>query len=285
MRVINIAKAEIGYLEKRSNAQLDDKTANAGNGNYTKYWRDLRPAFQGQAWCQCFADWCLVQAYGKDMALKMLGMTGFGDFYTPDYAENFKKRKAWFTDPAVGDFVYFKNATRIHHVGIVAEVTKGEITTIEGNTSGGSAVIANGGAVCMKTYARTNPNIAGYGRPDYSLIEPMDVTAFVDRMYRYVLGREADAEGRSNWITALNGGMTGGQLAHGFLFSKEFLATPHTVDDLIAILYRAFFDRVPDAGGLDTWRGVLMDAYTAVFDGFANSAEFKALCKTYGIKP
>lgn len=43
--LIATAKAEIGYLEKRSNANLDDKTANAGSGNYTKYWRDIQPSF------------------------------------------------------------------------------------------------------------------------------------------------------------------------------------------------------------------------------------------------
>ena len=35
-KVISIALAEVGYLEKASNADLDDKTANAGNKNYTK---------------------------------------------------------------------------------------------------------------------------------------------------------------------------------------------------------------------------------------------------------
>ena len=39
--VIKTAIAEIGYKEKRTNAQLDDKTANAGGGNYTKYARDF----------------------------------------------------------------------------------------------------------------------------------------------------------------------------------------------------------------------------------------------------
>ena len=32
---------QVGYLEKRSNANLDSKTANAGYGNYTKYSRDV----------------------------------------------------------------------------------------------------------------------------------------------------------------------------------------------------------------------------------------------------
>ena len=34
--VIGIAEEEIGYLEKKSNRQLDSKTANAGSGNSAK---------------------------------------------------------------------------------------------------------------------------------------------------------------------------------------------------------------------------------------------------------
>lgn len=41
-KVITIALAEVGYLEKASNAQLDDKTANAGKKNFTKYARDMK---------------------------------------------------------------------------------------------------------------------------------------------------------------------------------------------------------------------------------------------------
>lgn len=47
-KLLNVAKNEIGYLEKRSNIQLDSKTANAGSSNYTKYARDLYPSLQGQ---------------------------------------------------------------------------------------------------------------------------------------------------------------------------------------------------------------------------------------------
>ena len=36
-KVIKIAMAEVGYLEKGSNSNLDSKTGNAGYKNYTKY--------------------------------------------------------------------------------------------------------------------------------------------------------------------------------------------------------------------------------------------------------
>ena len=40
-KVLQIAAGEIGYKEKKSNSQLDNKTANAGSANYTKYARDF----------------------------------------------------------------------------------------------------------------------------------------------------------------------------------------------------------------------------------------------------
>ena len=78
-RVLQVARAEIGYREKRSNASLDDPAANAGGGNFTKYARDLDriPGFyngpkQGFAWCDVFYDWILVHAFGSILAQRLL---------------------------------------------------------------------------------------------------------------------------------------------------------------------------------------------------------------------
>ena len=77
-KVLAIAKAEVGYLEKRNNSNLDSKTANAGTANYTKYARDLdaigfyNGRKNGYAWCDVFVDWCFVQAYGAENAKKLL---------------------------------------------------------------------------------------------------------------------------------------------------------------------------------------------------------------------
>ncbi|MDR2025190.1 MAG: CHAP domain-containing protein, partial [Hungatella sp.] len=51
-----------------------------------------------------------------------------------------------------------------------------KVYTIEGNTSSGAEVIANGGAVCLKEYALINSRIDGYGRPDWSLVEQPEYT-------------------------------------------------------------------------------------------------------------
>lgn len=39
--ILNIERKEIGYHEKKSNSKLYDKTANAGNKDYTKYAKEL----------------------------------------------------------------------------------------------------------------------------------------------------------------------------------------------------------------------------------------------------
>jgi len=170
-KVIKVAEAEIGYLEKKSNSELDDKTANAGSANYTKYNRDMHklcPSVMDfpAAWCDCFVDWCFVQAYGVNNAKKLLG-GAFND-YTPSSAQLYKNNNAWHTEnPKVGDQIFFKNEVRICHTGIVYKVDSKRVYTIEGNTNGVSGVIANGGGVCKKSYLLTSSYIAGYGRPKY----------------------------------------------------------------------------------------------------------------------
>ena len=60
-KVLKIAESEVGYLEKKSNKDLDSKTSNAGYNNYTKYGRDMHKIYPEvmdfpAAWCDCFID-------------------------------------------------------------------------------------------------------------------------------------------------------------------------------------------------------------------------------------
>lgn len=176
-KLLAIAAAEVGYLEKATNKQLDDKRANAGDKNFTKYARDLYPKLQGQAWCDMFVDWCFVQAFGNTPAKQLL--CGGFSAYTPDSAAFYKNRgqgQYHKKNPQPGDQIFFHNGVRIYHTGIVDRVTSGTVYTIEGNTSDGSAVVANGGAVCRKSYTLTNSRIDGYGRPDWSIVEKPEYT-------------------------------------------------------------------------------------------------------------
>lgn len=171
-KVLKIAEAEVGYLEKKSNRLLNDKTANAGKANYTKYGRDMHKVYPSimdfpAAWCDAFVDWCFYQAYGVSNAKGLLG-GNFND-YTPSSANLYKNKKAWYTSPKVGDQIFFKNSQRINHTGLVYKVDNERVYTIEGNTSGASDVIVNGGGVCKKSYALNDSRIAGYGRPKYDV--------------------------------------------------------------------------------------------------------------------
>lgn len=183
-KVIKIAEAEVGYLEKRSNSYLDHKTANAGYNNYTKYARDLdalgdfyNGKKQGYAYCDMFIDWCFFKAYGLDAALELLCQPkksyGAGCGYSAEYykrAGRFHK-----VGPKVGDQIFFWNSkkTSVAHTGLVIKVSASTVYTIEGNTSGASGVIDNGGGVCQKRYSITYDRIYGYGRPNYDP-EPAD---------------------------------------------------------------------------------------------------------------
>lgn len=177
-KVLDIALSEVGYLEKETNAQLDSKTANAGDENFTKYARDLAKvkyfngSKTGAAWCAVFVAWCHFMAYGKDAALKLLCQPtkdncGAGCKYIVRY---FKAKKQWHTkNPQPNDIIVFwdKKKTKYAHTGIVYKVTGSKVYTVEGNTSGASGVIDNGGGTCAKSYSINNGRIAGYGRPDF----------------------------------------------------------------------------------------------------------------------
>lgn len=175
-KVIAIAEAEVGYLEKKSNKNLDHKTKNAGSANYTKYGRDMHNLYPAvmdfpAAWCDCFVDWCFQMAYGVSNAKKLL--CGNFDDYTIFSSNLYKNKKAWYTSgPKIGDQIFFKNSRgTICHTGLVYMVDKNYVYTIEGNTSGANGVVANGGGVCKKKYGINSSQIAGYGRPKYDVAE------------------------------------------------------------------------------------------------------------------
>lgn len=180
-RVIDIALAEVGYLEKETTAQLDDKTANAGDANRTKYARDLDAVKfyngkkQGVAWCDTFVDWSFYTAYGLEAALKLtcqaLGSAGAGCRYSRSY---YKKKGQLFDTPEPGDQVFFwpkdrSDPNKVQHTGLVYAVDDTYVYTVEGNTSGANGVVWNGGGVCKKKYKLNYNRLAGFGRPDWNM--------------------------------------------------------------------------------------------------------------------
>lgn len=159
--------AQVGYLEKRSNSQLDSKTGNAGYNNYTKYARDVNNmglmGCQGQPWCAVYQFWICAQIFGKSKALEIMG----NGFYNCNSVKAHSKSKGtWHSTPKLGALVIFRNGA---HIGRVIAISGNTIRTNEGNTSSGSLnnVEANGGCVAEKSYTIGNSQIDGYVWIDY----------------------------------------------------------------------------------------------------------------------
>ncbi len=163
--LIKIAQAEIGYHEKLTNANLDQKTApNDGPGNYTKYARDLNNAGyyngnkNGYDWCDVFNDWCHWVASGKNKSLAeyvicQTGTLGAGCTWSAQY---YQQAGRYYTrNPKPGDQIFFRD---FDHTGIVEIVSEDSIATIEGNTSS---------QVARRYYSRYDSYITGFGRPRY----------------------------------------------------------------------------------------------------------------------
>ena len=119
-----------------------------------------------------------------------------------------------------------------------------------------------------------------------SPVDPAKATAFVTRLYTVCLNRDPDAAGLANWVNALSARTsTGVQVAYGFAFSPEFGSRNYCNEDFVKQLYRAFMGREYDAPGLAYWVNRLETGAKReeVFNGFALSTEFTALCADYGI--
>ena len=177
-KLIEIATAEIGYHEKTSNANLDSKTANSGNKNFTKYGRDLFNAgfFNGNKngfdWCAQFPTWCAWKLTGKDKAKAEHILCIGGDLSAGcGFALKYYKQAGRFDKtPKVGDQIFFKytnDDSTADHTGIVVRVTDKLIETIEGNS---------GNEVRRKVYQRTDKTIIGYGHPRYDAEPKKTVT-------------------------------------------------------------------------------------------------------------
>lgn len=162
-RLLETARAEIGYVEKETNDQLDNKTANAGDNNWNKYARDLdaigvvyNGRKNGYAWCDIFTDWCFIRTFGLERGMSLLCQVKSGLGAGCTYSANYYKQKGQFhtRNPQPGDQIFFTKdgGKTMYHTGIVEKVSGGRVYTIEGNTSSQPGVVPNGGCVRDKNY-------------------------------------------------------------------------------------------------------------------------------------
>lgn len=160
-------EAQVGYIGKKSNSQLDNKTANI-RGKFTKYARDLdnlgyyNGRKNGYDYCNVFVNDAFVACFGfptgQKMAYQPPKSMGAACKYSYNY---YKQNGAAVTEPEVGDQIFFRYTTEIGHTGIVYKVSQTAVWTIEGNVNC---------EVVRRYYKKNNRCIAGYGRPNWALV-------------------------------------------------------------------------------------------------------------------
>ena len=127
-KVIKEAEKYIGYLEKKSNANLEDFTKNAGYNNYNMFAPHAKSKtgsgvyVNGVPWCDIFKSDVMIRALGVDRAKALLG--GWSA-YTPTSSTYLKNAGATkitdFSKSKHGDIIFFKDSSGgICHVGFVA---------------------------------------------------------------------------------------------------------------------------------------------------------------------
>jgi len=203
-KVISEALKWVGYLEKKSNSQLEHFTANAGSNNYTifaKWYHELWGSnYQAQPWCAVWVSCVFQMALGSDVQSRI--MPHFS--YCPYGVSQFKKMGGWVTaNPQIGDVIFFKDSSGVSvHVGIVYSVDKDRVYTVEGNTSSAAGVVANGGAVAKKSYALGYSRILGYGRAKYMEQNKYSYDNTVDNMIKDGI---TTVENMTYWEKVLDG--------------------------------------------------------------------------------
>ena len=146
-RFIEVALAEVGYIEKPDNLTK--------YGEYTKA--------NGLPWCGSFVNWC---AHESGLKLPSMVSTAMG-------AQRMKDVARWHSTPERGDLAFFDfpgdGVDRISHIGIVGDVKDGEVITIEGNTAPTGGDQRNGGMVMIKrrTFG-AGTSIVGFARPKFT---------------------------------------------------------------------------------------------------------------------
>lgn len=158
----------ISKLLTWANAQIG--TTESGD-NWNKYAQNMSAAYgwnvQNQPWCDVFVDAGFVECFGIENAAKMtyqpIGGFSAACRYSAAY---FAAQGALVQTPEPGDQIFFRDSDGvINHTGIVVSANGGIVRTVEGNS---------GDAVRSNAYGIGAPTIAGYGRPNWSVVAGSD---------------------------------------------------------------------------------------------------------------
>lgn len=151
--VLRVASREVGYQEKPPYS------------NNTKY--GLEYGSNGYPWCVTFL-WWVFRHSGEPFPIRTA--------YAPALLSAYRRLNQFcLSGPQIGDIVFFafnnKEKTP-DHCGIVKDVGRTGLLTIEGNTSLTNQ--RNGGSVMVRTREFIGNYITGYGRPEYKqMVTPL----------------------------------------------------------------------------------------------------------------
>lgn len=108
---------------------------------------------------------------------------------------------------------------------------------------------------------------------------------FVALLYENVLERNAENSEIQYWISELENGRSGAEVAYLFIFSQEFLNRNFGDSDYVERLYMSLMGRASDALGKEDWLTRLSNGVSReyVMTQFIGSAEFTNKCNSYGI--
>ena len=172
-RFLAVAKSQIGYYEKLNSKNLKSFTAYKGNGNYSKYGKEI--GSNPNAWCAYFTSWAGKAAgIPTDIVYRNGGCTNMvseylkrGNFYyrnqiTPEPGDIIFYTKDW---KPVSD-ANLRGTTGSAHVGIVTGYDGGDkIQTVEGNTSMSADSNYNGVSAKNRSF---NNTVLGFARPNWT---------------------------------------------------------------------------------------------------------------------
>lgn len=128
--------------------------------------------------------------------------------------------------------------------------------------------------------------VAGYYLVGVPNAQQGGINCFVARLYKTCLGRFPDQGSHATWVMKLyDREITGTNCAYGFIFSPEFIGKKLNNADFIAYMYRALFGREGSDSEIKGWLEQIDYGMSReqVFNSFAGSIEFDALCNLYDI--
>ena len=188
-KFIEVAQSQLGTIEQ-------------GN-NITPYGKFT--GTDGQAWCAAFVSWCMNQALGGNTNKLNTALRGGKSAAVGTLWDQFKNAGAMSSTPQPGDIVIYKNNTS--HTGIVESVNGNNITTIEGNTSGGNGFERNGGMVARKSFDYTKKKeLTGFGRPNWDGANSAAGSGLIIDNVRKSPLRNAGYSGGASNIVPINSG-------------------------------------------------------------------------------